>query len=314
MKLASVLTPLSDDNLTLAAQMRRRRRSSCAIPGRICRSSTGSKARIRVVRDGHRGRRGLPADRTDQARHRRRHRPGADEGARPPSRRSRDADRSATTSWPAPTGSGPRSTPRNEAAPRPRRSASPDSSTPRIPGRPPFSRRSRTRVRSGPSCGPTSHRFLEEIIPVAEESGVVMAMHPDDPPLPHLLGNDRIMHDVAGFERLVDLVTIAVQQDHVLPGYLLRDGDRRPGADPAARTGTSPTSISATCIGTAESFRETWQDNGQTDMAEAMRTIARSASTGRCAPTTCPRCSARTTASRATPCSADSSRTATSVG
>jgi mannonate dehydratase len=47
--------------------------------------------------------------------------------------------------------------------------------------------------------------FLEQLLPVAEDADVVLAMHPDDPPLPSLLGNDRIMHCVEGFEHLVGL-------------------------------------------------------------------------------------------------------------
>jgi mannonate dehydratase len=40
---------------------------------------------------------------------------------------------------------------------------------------------------------------LDEIVPVADEVGGTLAMHPDDP---SLLGNDRIMYDVAWFKRV----------------------------------------------------------------------------------------------------------------
>lgn len=50
------------------------------------------------------------------------------------------------------------------------------------------------------------HYFLERVVPVAEESNVKLAMHPDDPPRSPLRGIGRIMRSVAGFQRLIDLV------------------------------------------------------------------------------------------------------------
>src|SRR6185295_18283833 len=48
--------------------------------------------------------------------------------------------------------------------------------------------------------------FLERVVPVAEEAGVKLAMHPDDPPISSFRGHAQIMSSVAGFERLVELV------------------------------------------------------------------------------------------------------------
>lgn len=47
--------------------------------------------------------------------------------------------------------------------------------------------------------------FLQKIIPVAEEAGVKMAIHPDDPPWP-VFGLPRIIVDEASLERLLGLV------------------------------------------------------------------------------------------------------------
>jgi mannonate dehydratase len=47
--------------------------------------------------------------------------------------------------------------------------------------------------------------FLDRVVPVAEESGVRMAIHPDDPPWP-ILGFPRIITGSAALERLVSLV------------------------------------------------------------------------------------------------------------
>jgi len=43
--------------------------------------------------------------------------------------------------------------------------------------------------------------FMKAVIPAAEEAGVKLALHPDDPPVPMLGGVARLFKDVAGFER-----------------------------------------------------------------------------------------------------------------
>jgi mannonate dehydratase len=139
----------------------------------------------------------------------------------------------------------------------------------RIPGRPPF----RADLEPGakrPKLWKNLQNFLEEIIPVAEDAGVVMAMHPDDPPLPQLLGNDRIMHDVAGFERLVEIVKSPSNKIAFCQGSFSEMGIDIPAT--IRRLGPHIAYVHyRDVVGTAEDFRESWQDNGQTDMAEAMR-------------------------------------------
>lgn len=48
--------------------------------------------------------------------------------------------------------------------------------------------------------------FLKAVIPVAEESGVRMALHPNDPPAPLSRGSGQIMGTLKGWKRLVDIV------------------------------------------------------------------------------------------------------------
>ena len=61
-------------------------------------------------------------------------------------------------------------------------------------------------------------RFLEYMLPVAEASGVALAMHPDDPPLSPLRGLERIMIDAEAFERLVDTAAQPGQRNLLLSG------------------------------------------------------------------------------------------------
>ncbi len=48
--------------------------------------------------------------------------------------------------------------------------------------------------------------FLKAIVPVAEASGVRLALHPNDPPAPLSRGSGQIMATLAGWKRLIEIV------------------------------------------------------------------------------------------------------------
>lgn len=47
--------------------------------------------------------------------------------------------------------------------------------------------------------------FLGEVLPVAEEAGVRLAAHPDDPPMPTIRGQPRLVYQPSMYQRLIDL-------------------------------------------------------------------------------------------------------------
>ena len=49
-------------------------------------------------------------------------------------------------------------------------------------------------------------RFLEAVTPVAEEAGVRIGLHPDDPPVPEISGIARIMRSPEAFRKYLELV------------------------------------------------------------------------------------------------------------
>ncbi len=115
--------------------------------------------------------------------------------------------------------------------------------------------------------------FIENVMPTAEAAGVMMGLHPDDPPLSPLRGVGRIFSSPEGFAQAMELsnspshgITFC-QANFVAMGADL-----------------------ATCIqrfaprirfihfrdvkGTAEDFEETFHDNGPTDMAQVLKLYA----------------------------------------
>jgi len=114
--------------------------------------------------------------------------------------------------------------------------------------------------------------FLEEVIPVAEESGVTLAMHPDDPPLPEFQGKARIMNSVESYERLISLVPSPRNAICFCLGTFVEMGVNV--VDAIHRLGSHIKYVHfRDVLGTTESFVETFHDNGPTDMAAAIRAL-----------------------------------------
>jgi mannonate dehydratase len=112
--------------------------------------------------------------------------------------------------------------------------------------------------------------LLRELVPVAEESGVTLAMHPADPPLDELLGKARIMNRVESFERLVALVPSPANAICFCQGTFAEMGVDIPAT--IRRLGPHIAYVHFRDVrGTADSFTETFHDNGPTDMVAAMR-------------------------------------------
>ena len=113
-------------------------------------------------------------------------------------------------------------------------------------------------------------RMLNELLPVAEQSGLILAMHPDDPPLPELLGKPRIMHNVAGFDRLLSLAPSASNAMCFCQGTFATMNVDIPAT--IRRFGSHIQYVHFRDVrGNAQSFAETFHDNGPTDMVAAMR-------------------------------------------
>ena len=111
--------------------------------------------------------------------------------------------------------------------------------------------------------------FIKAVLPVAEEEGVKLALHPDDPPVPMLGGVARIFTEPAGFKRAYELagssdawgLDLCLGCCSEMPGgkaNVTRD-DRVLRAQGRA----SSTSTSATCKGTVPELHGVLHRRGQ---------------------------------------------------
>lgn len=114
--------------------------------------------------------------------------------------------------------------------------------------------------------------FLRRVLPVAEEAGVKLAMHPDDPPLSPIRSIGRIMRSVEAFERLVELLPSEANGITLCQGNFTLMTDDVPAA--IRRFGEQGKIFFVhfrDVRGEPSSFVETFHDEGQTDMLACMR-------------------------------------------
>ena len=121
--------------------------------------------------------------------------------------------------------------------------------------------------------------FLERVCPVAEEAGVTLAMHPDDPPIASIRGIARIMSSVDAFERLVELNPSPANAITLCQGNFALMTDDLPGT--IRRLGPRIAFAHFRDVrGTPEHFEETFHDDGPTDMLACMRAYRDAGFTG----------------------------------
>ena len=112
--------------------------------------------------------------------------------------------------------------------------------------------------------------FLERVVPVAEQAGVKMALHPDDPPISPIRGVGRIFTSVAAFKRALALVPSEYNGLTFCQGTFATMGEHIPTAIRTLQEHIHFVHF-RDIRGTARRFVETFHDDGPTDMLEAMR-------------------------------------------
>ncbi|WP_028610762.1 mannonate dehydratase [Paenibacillus harenae] len=117
------------------------------------------------------------------------------------------------------------------------------------------------------------HYFMEQIVPVAEQAKVKLALHPDDPPITPIRGVSRILTSAAALQRAIDLVPSAYNGITLCQGTLATAGDDIPSVIRQFAKQEKLFFVHFRDVkGTPEKFEETFHDDGKTNMLESMQT------------------------------------------
>ena len=120
-------------------------------------------------------------------------------------------------------------------------------------------------------------RFLEEVIPVAEQSGVRLAAHPDDPPMPTVRRQPRLIYQPYLYQRLLDLVPSPKNTLELCVGTLaeMSEGDVYEAVDSYSRQGKIAYLHLRNVVGKVPHYRETFIDEGDVDMLRILSILHR---------------------------------------
>jgi mannonate dehydratase len=111
-------------------------------------------------------------------------------------------------------------------------------------------------------------RFLEEVIPVAEQSGVRLAAHPDDPPMPTMRGQARLVFQPHMYQRLLDAVPSPNNALELCVGTIaeMTEGSVYDAVDAYSKQGRIAYIHLRNVVGKVPHYRETFIDEGDVDM------------------------------------------------
>lgn len=117
--------------------------------------------------------------------------------------------------------------------------------------------------------------FLSEVIPVAEEAGVRLAAHPDDPPMPYMRGQPRLVYQPSMYQRLLDCVP---SQNNALEFCLgtiaeMTDGNLYEAVDEYSRQKRIAYIHFRNVSGKVPYYRETFVDDGDVDMIRVLNIL-----------------------------------------
>jgi mannonate dehydratase len=119
--------------------------------------------------------------------------------------------------------------------------------------------------------------FLDAALPVAEEAGVVLAAHPDDPPMPTMRGQPRLVYQPQLFQKLLDLRPSPASALEFCVGTVseMTEGDVYEWTDHYSRQGKLGYVHFRNVTGKVPHYKETFIDDGDIDMLRLLKILKR---------------------------------------
>jgi mannonate dehydratase len=117
--------------------------------------------------------------------------------------------------------------------------------------------------------------FLDALVPVAEAAGVTLAAHPDDPPLPTVRAQPRLVYQPQLFQKLIDLKPSPRHALEFCVGTLaeMSEGDIYDVVDTYSRQGKLAYVHLRNVRGKVPSYKETFIDDGDVDVLRVLRIL-----------------------------------------
>jgi mannonate dehydratase len=117
--------------------------------------------------------------------------------------------------------------------------------------------------------------FLAEILPVAEESGVTMALHPDDPPADMLRNTARLVNQPGKYQRVIDLNPSRANALEFCLGSLqeMREGDVLESIAQYGKQNKIAYVHFRNVRGKVPLYQEVFVDEGDLDMLSAIQAL-----------------------------------------
>lgn len=117
--------------------------------------------------------------------------------------------------------------------------------------------------------------FLSEVLPVAEQAGVKLAAHPDDPPMPTMRAQPRLVYQPHLYQRLLDLHSSPANQLEFCLGSLaeMTDGDIYETVDQYSRQKKLAYVHFRNVRGKVPHYKETFVDDGDIDMVRVLQIL-----------------------------------------
>ncbi len=124
--------------------------------------------------------------------------------------------------------------------------------------------------------------FLDELLPVAEEAGVKLAAHPDDPPMPYVRETPRLVYQPDMYQKLIDMHPSPSNNLEFCLGSIseMTEGNVYEATDTYSQQDKISYIHFRNVVGKVPNYREVFVDEGDIDMFQILKILKKNNFTG----------------------------------